>query len=85
MWSVDGYDAAAPHVLNKGISVLLPSVVSPDDRNITSRLSVPTIKSNNNTSVVCTVLDASYNHQSAGPVTLLIQGMIKLFIPISTV
>ena len=75
VWTVDGYDAAVPHVVNKGISVLLPSVVSPNGRNITSRLSVPTIKSNNNTSVVCTVLDASFrNPQSAGPVILLIQG-----------
>ena len=51
VWTVDGYDATTPHVVNKGISVL-PSVMSPDGRNITSRLSVPTIKSNNNTSVV---------------------------------
>ena len=77
VWSVDGSDAAKPRVLNKGISVL-PSVVSPDRRNITSRLSVLTIKSNNNTSVVCTMLDASYrNPQSAGPVILLIQGIIE--------
>ena len=81
MWSVDGLEATTPHVVNKGISVL-PVVVSPDGRNITSRLSVPTIKSNNNTSVVCTLLNALYNHQSIGPVILLIQGMIKLFIPI---
>ena len=85
MWTVDGLDTTAPHVLNKGISVL-PSVVSPDGRNITSQLSVPTIKSNNNTSVVCTVLDASLrNPQSAGPVTLLIQGIITVFLAISTV
>ena len=85
VWSVDGYDATAPHVLNKGINVL-PLLVSPDDRNVTTRLSVSTIKSNNNTSVVCTLLDASYrNPQSAGPVILLIQGKIKVFIPISTV
>ena len=85
MWTVDGLDATTPHMLNKGISVL-PLVVSPDGRNVTSRLSVSTIKSNNNTSVVCTLLDASFrNPQSAGPVILLIQGKIKVFIPISTV
>ena len=67
-WTVDGLDATTPHVVNKGISVL-PSVVSPDGRNVTSRLLVPTIKSNDSTSVVCTLLDASYrNPQSAGPV-----------------
>ena len=83
VWSVDGLDTTTPHVVNKGISALT-SVVSPDGRNITSRLSVPTIKSNNNTSVVCTMLDASYrNPQSAGPVTLLIQGIIKVFLGIS--
>ena len=76
MWTVDGLDATTPHVVNKGISVL-PIVESPDGRNITVRLLVPTIKSNNNTSVVCTLLDASYrNPQSAGPVILLIQGKI---------
>ena len=80
VWTVDGYDAATPHVVNKGISVL-PIVVSPDGHNITAWLSVPTITSNNNTSVVCTLLDASYNHQSAGPVTLLIQGKIKVVSP----
>ncbi|KAL5491650.1 hypothetical protein EMCRGX_G016982 [Ephydatia muelleri] len=76
VWTVDGLDATAPHVLNKGISVL-PLVMSPDGRNITSRLSVSTIKSNNNTSVECTLLDASLrNPQSAGPVILLIQGVL---------
>ncbi|KAL5491657.1 hypothetical protein EMCRGX_G016989 [Ephydatia muelleri] len=70
VWTVD---ATTPYVVNKGISVL----TSPDDRNITSRLSVPTIKSNDNTSVVCTLLDALYrNPQSAGPVILLIQGIL---------
>ncbi|KAL5491658.1 hypothetical protein EMCRGX_G016990 [Ephydatia muelleri] len=76
VWSVNGCDATAPHVLNKGISVL-PTVVSPDGRNVTARLLVPTIKSNNNTSVECTLLDASLgNPQSAGPVILLIQGIL---------
>ena len=74
-WSVDGLDAGTSHVVNKGIRVA-PYVVSPDGRNITAWLSVPTIKSNNNTSVVCTLLDASYrNPQSAGPVIVHIQGM----------
>ena len=83
VWSVDGLDADKLHVVNKGISVLT-SVVSPDGRNITSRLLVPTIKSNDNTSVVCTLLDASYrNPQSADPVILLIQGIIKVFLAIS--
>ena len=80
MWTVDGYDTTTPHVVNKRISVL-PSVVSPDGCNITARLFVPTIKCNDNTCVVCTLFDASYgNPQSAGPVTLLIQGIIKVFL-----
>ena len=76
VWKVDGLDPAEQAVLNKGISVLLPTVVSPDRRNVTARLSVPTIKSNDNTSVVCTLFhDTSFrNPQSAGPVILLIQG-----------
>ena len=80
VWTVDGFDANHPHVINKGISVL-PTVVSPDGRNITAQLSVPTIKSNNNTSVVCTQFDdASYrNTQSTDPVLLLIQGKIHVF------
>ena len=74
-WTVDGFGSTEQNVVNKGISQL-PLEMSPDGRNITARLSVPTIKSNNNISVVCTMLDATRgNPQSAGPVILLIQGM----------
>ncbi|KAL5491662.1 hypothetical protein EMCRGX_G016994 [Ephydatia muelleri] len=83
LWSVDGLDATSSHVLNKGIRIP-GELASSYSRNITSWLLVPTIKSNNNISVGCTLLDASYrNPQSAGPVSLLIQGILKVFLAIS--
>ena len=74
-WSVDEQPAeSSSYVLNKGIHRTLP--VSPDGLTVSSQLIVPTTKANNNTVVVCTVLDVSFNHQSSHPVRLILQGTI---------
>ena len=73
-WTVDGHDDSTPYVLNKGISYTSP--VSPDGVTVSSQLIVPTTKANNNTVVVCTVLDTSFKYfQSSDPVKLILQGM----------
>ena len=74
LWTVDGYAASTPYVVNKGIYYTPP--VSPDGLTISSQLIVPTTKANNNTVVVCTVLDTSFNHQPSDPVRLILQGTV---------
>ena len=73
-WTVDGYNVTTPYVCNKGIYYAVP--VSPDGVTVSSQLIVPTTKANNNTVVMCTVLDASFNHQSSDPVRLILQGTV---------
>ena len=74
-WTMDGHDSGTSYVLNKGI---YPTpYVSPDGLTISSQLIVPTTKANNNTVVVCTVLDTStYYRQSSDPVRLILQGTV---------
>ena len=71
-WTVDGYTTGTLYVLNKGIYNTVP--ISPDGLTVSSQLIVPTTKANNNITVICTVQDASYNHQSSDPVKLILQG-----------
>ena len=74
-WTVDGYDDSLLYVLSRGIHYTSP--VSPDGLTVSSQLIVPTTKANNNTVVMCTVLDLlPHNIQSSGPVTLILQGTI---------
>lgn len=75
VWKVDGYGVGTSYVLNKGIFPLNLKTAL-DQSSVTAQLMVPTNKYNNNISVVCTVLDASYDHQSTDPVVLLIQGSL---------
>ena len=72
-WTVDGYSSGAPYVLNKGIQPT-PYVVSPDGPTVSSQLIVPTTEANRNITVICTVLDASYQLQSSNPVRFTLQG-----------
>ena len=73
-WTVDGHDDSTSYVRNKGISYAPP--LSPDGVTVSSQLIVPTTKANNNTVVVCTVLDTSFKYfQSSDPVRLILQGM----------
>ena len=74
LWKVDGYDVGQPYVVNRGIRAP-PWITSPDGRNVTAQLIVPTTRSNNNTIVVCVVGDlSSYILQPSDPVILILQG-----------
>ena len=78
-WTVDGYTTGASYVQNKGIYPT-PYIILPDGLTVSSQLIVPTTKANNNITVICTVLDASHNRQSCGPVKLIIQGTVHNYI-----
>ena len=69
-WTVDGYTTGTSYVLNKGIQPT-PYIILPDRLTVSSQLIVPTTKANNNTVVICSVLDALHNFQSSGPVLYL--------------
>ena len=73
LWTVDGYSTGASYVVNKGIQYTL-YLLSPDERTVSSQLIIPTTKANNNTVVICTVLDKSFNPQSSDRVRLILQG-----------
>ena len=61
-----------------------PFIVSADGLTVSSQLIVPTTKANNNITVICTVQDSLFNHQSSNPVKLYLQGMsMNLVIRIS--
>ena len=73
MWTVDGQSAGSSYVLNKGIQYIR-FFLSPDGLTVSSQLTVPTSKANNNITVICTVQDSLFNHQSSDPVKLFLQG-----------
>ena len=73
-WTVDGYDTGTLYVLRRGI-LYTPYLNSPDG-TVSSQLIVPTTKTNNNITVICTVVDGSHNVQSSDPVRLILQGTI---------
>ena len=74
LWTVDGYSTGTPYVLSKGIQ-LTPFIVSSNGPGIvSSQLIVPTTKANSNITVICTVLDTSYQPDSSNPVRLTLQG-----------
>ena len=78
MWKVDGYFTGEVYVRNKGIQPTL-SIVSSDELSVSSQLIVPTTKANNNITVICIVLDASFNIQSvSNPVKLFLQGTVLI-------
>ena len=72
-WRVDGYSTGTQYVLSKGIQDT-HYIVSPDGLTVSSQLIVPTIKANRNITVICTVLDTSYQPHSSNPVRLTLQG-----------
>ena len=71
LWTVDGAG-----ILKKGINYTPP--ISPEGLTVFSQLIVPTTKANNNITVICVVLNASFNHQPSDPVRLILQGTVKL-------
>ncbi|KAL5469205.1 hypothetical protein EMCRGX_G030429 [Ephydatia muelleri] len=75
LWTVNGYDTGSPYVLNKGIRYT-PYIISPDGLSVSSQLIVPTTKANNNITVICIVVDASFNPQFSNPVKLFLQGIL---------
>ena len=77
LWAVDGYTTGSSYVLNKGIQ-LKPFIVTPDGLTVSSQLIVPTTKANNNITVICTVQDSLFNHQSSNPVKLFLQGTVLI-------
>ena len=74
LWTVDGHVLGSSYVLNKGIH----SSISSDGLTVSSQLIAPTTKANNNITVICTILDSLFNHQSSNPVTLFLQGTCTL-------
>ena len=74
LWTVDEYTVTTSYVLNKGI--YYTPLVSLDGVTVFSQLIVPTTKANNNITVICTVQDVSFNHQSSDPVRLILQGTV---------
>ncbi|KAL5469067.1 hypothetical protein EMCRGX_G030259 [Ephydatia muelleri] len=76
LWIVDGQSAGSSYVLNKGIQYT-PFIVSPDRLTVSSQLIVSTTKANNNITVICTVQDSLFNHQSSNPVKLYLQGKLS--------
>ena len=81
LWIVDGQSAGSSCVLNKGIQYA-PFIVSPDRLTVSSQLIVSTTKANNNITVICTVQDSLFNHQSSNPVKLYLQGTVNIIIHI---
>ena len=73
VWIVDGYTTGTQYVLSKEIQPT-PSIVSPDGLTVSSQLIVPTTKTNRNITVICTVLDRSYQPHSSNPVRFTLQG-----------
>ena len=73
LWAVDGYTTGSSYVINKEIK-LIHFIVSPDGLTVSSQLIVPTTKANNNITVVCTVQDSLFNHQTSNPEKLFLQG-----------
>ena len=83
-WTVDGQAVTTSYVLNKGISYI--PYVSPDVLTVSSQLIVPTTKANINITVICVLLDASFNYyyyQSSDPVRLILQGTVQNFMCLS--
>ena len=72
-WAVDGYTTGTPYVLSKGIQNT-PYIGSLDGPTVSSQLIVPTTKANRNITVICTLLDTSYQVHSSNPVRLTLQG-----------
>ena len=78
---VDGQSAGSSYVLNKGIRYI-PYIASQDGLTVSSQLIVPTTKANNNITVICTVQDSLFNHQSSKPVKLYLQGTVNIIMHI---
>ncbi|KAL5469176.1 hypothetical protein EMCRGX_G030390 [Ephydatia muelleri] len=75
LWTVDGYTTGSSYVLSKEIQDSY-YMLTPDGLTVSSQLIVPTTKANNNITVICIVLDLSFNHQSgSNPVKLFLQGV----------
>ena len=72
-WTVDGYPTGTQYVLSKGIQPT-PYIVLLDGPTVSSQLIVPTTKANRNITVICTVLDTSYQPHSSNPLRLTLQG-----------
>ncbi|KAL5469155.1 hypothetical protein EMCRGX_G030367 [Ephydatia muelleri] len=77
LWIVDGQSAGSSYVLNKGIRYT-PFIASPDGLTVSSQFIVPTTKANNNITVICIVLDTSFNFKSSNPVKLFLQGILAI-------
>ena len=78
LWTVEGQSAGSSYVLNKGIQYTL-YIISADGLTVSSQLIVPTTKANNNITIICTVQDSLFNHQSSNPVKLYLQGTVNIF------
>ena len=74
-WTVDDYTTGQIYVRDRGIWNTYP-IMSSDGLNIFSHLIVPTTKTNNNISVICNILDSSFNSWSSDPVKLTLQGIV---------
>ena len=72
-WTVDGNTTGTQYVLSKGIQPT-PFIVSPDGPTVSSQLIVPTTQANRNITVMCTVVDTSYQPHFSNPVRLTLQG-----------
>ena len=73
-WRVDGYTTGTKYVRNKGIT-FTHFIESRDGLSVSSQLTVPTTKANNNITVICIVQDSLLNYQQwSNPVKLFIQG-----------
>ena len=80
LWTVDGHFTGEAYVLNKGIQYT-PFIISPDELTVSSQLIVPTTKANNNITVICIVLDLSFNHPLvSNPVKLFLQGTVLIHV-----
>ena len=73
----DGQSTGSSYILNKGIQYT-PFIVSPDGLSVSFQLIVPTTKAKNNITVICTVQDSLFNHQSSSPVKLYLQGTVNM-------
>ena len=79
LWTVyvERQSAGSSYVLNKGIQYT-PFIISPDGLTVSSQLIVPTTNANNNITVICTVQDSLFNHQTSNPVKLYLQGTVNI-------
>ena len=68
-WTVDGYTTREPYALSKQIQPT-SYIVSPAGLTVLSQLIVPTTKANRDITVICSVLDTSYQSHSNNPVRL---------------